>query len=239
MFFKLTLRHRNVWRKSGIIEGDGRLRNKLVLVLFGFVLALFLVACGKSNEEKVNTIVEAEADEPAETEIEVGNQTEEVDESAKDSYTIGLTPEEFKTNFNESAEKRQLEMTIDAYEWEEVEDGFRVAELFEDGDVYIFALIDGDNEELKSVLLEVYGGDSRQVIFDMMKAMIESINPEHTEDLDGIMAELDLIDPEKAGEDREVVTERNGLKYLFRDDVDNYIEFAIAHEDDGDLGIDE
>lgn len=217
---------------------DKRLR----ILMLGLVLILGLAACG--NEKKDDSPNKgANSDKGAETitdepEVDEEESEKETDSKLKHGETIGVTMDEFKNRFNENAAKQGLEYKIGDFEWQENIDGTQTTTIELHEDLHISGLLKGDEEELKAVLLEVEGFESRQTSFDLVQVIIESVDKDMTaKEAKGIMENLGLKDPNVDGDDSEQYTDRNGFKYLLMNETSNWLEFGIANENDPDLDL--
>ena len=87
-------------------------------------------------------------------------------------------------------------------------------------------------------MLEVSGHDSRELVFNVIEAVIEATNPSLTaDDLQEIMTELGLTDSAQDGKNEELMYVQGGLKYLLNDEEGNWLEFLVANENDTDFEL--
>lgn len=219
------------------------MKRSLLFLVLGFVLVFSLAACGDSKDSEEQEPEDKNAtleDLPEEIKKEDDEEKESISEPSNEGDTLlGATAEELKEQFNESASNRNLEFAIDEYRWELYESGETMASFHFDDDISLTtAAEEGGSQELRAVLLEVNGHESRELVLDTIEALIESTNLDLTADnLTEIMKELGLTDPNKAGNIEDTVYVHDGLKYLLNEEEDNWVEFAIANENDPDLGV--
>lgn len=213
------------------------MRKSLLFLLLS--IGLVLAGCNDSNEPEEQPVQENEAETPeVETPQEETDLENEEEQVVGKGDTIGLTMEEFKERFNEQASERDIEFKIDSYEWRERDEGVKTAELEFAEDIRLTALGFDKEEELKAVLLEVEGHESRQLTFDLMETVIASSNAELKEnDIQEIMGELGLTDPKVDGDDTQSGATKDGLKYLVNDETLNWLEFVVANVNDADFEL--
>ncbi len=217
------------------------MRKSLLFLLLS--IGVLLAGCNSPNEPEEQPVQENEAetpevetpqDEASQEESDLENEEEKVVEKGD---TIGVTMEEFKERFNKQASERNIEFKVDSYEWRERDEGLQTAELEFAEDIRLTAL-GFEDEELKSVLLEVEGHESRQLTFDLIETLIASSNVELKEnDIQEIMAELGLTDSKVDGDDTQSGATKDGLKYLVNDETLNWLEFVVANVNDADFEL--
>ncbi|MCM3638367.1 hypothetical protein M3152_11720 [Sporosarcina luteola] len=224
------------------------MEKKLQLLIFALVLVLGLAACGNDKGgDSANTTADSETEtkteeaggaDPNAKEDEAGEETAddaEAENNLQNDQTIGLSMDKFKDKFNEHAAAQGLDYKIEKFEWLDQEDGTQTATIELHDDLRINGLSTGEEDELKAILLEVEGFESRQTAFDIVNVIIKSVGNVADEDAKTIMNELGLKDPNEDGNDTETYVDHNGLKYLLINERSNYFEFGIANQNDPDL----
>ena len=220
---------------SGEVISMGKNMKFLMLAL---VLTLGLAACSNSKElekENEDEIESSVSETPAE---KVGKEDEKTESNTENS--IGATAEEFQNRFNEQASNNGLDFKIEEYDWLDYVPGVQQAMFtFDDDDITLTTALEVEvSEELKAVLVEVSGHDSRESVFNFIETVIESANPSLTVgDVQEIMTELGLTDPSQDGQDEELMYVHGGLKYLLNDEEGNWLEFLVANENDTDFEL--
>lgn len=224
------------------------MEKRLQLLIFVLVLVLGLAACGNDKgDDSANTTTDNDTEtttdgtkgaDPNAEKDEAVEETADDAEAGNDlqnDQTIGLSMDEFKAKFNEHAAAQGLDYKIEKFEWLDQEDGTRTATIELHDDLRINGLSTGEEDELKAILLEVEGFESRQTAFDIVNVIIKSVGNVADEDAKMIMNGLGLKDPNEDGNDTETNVDHNGLKYLLINERSNYFEFGIANQNDPDL----
>lgn len=211
--------------------------------MLGLILVFSLAACGNSKDspepkpEDENVTAEKPSEEISKDDDESENDAAH---SIESDNTIGVTAEEFREHFKENVSNRGFEFEVEDYRWsDEYSSGamLSVFDLVEDISL-VAAIEDESSEELKAILLEVDGHESRELALDTIEALIESVSPNLTADeTKEIMYDLGLTDSDRAGNIKEFEYIYRGLSYLLNDEEGNWIEFAIANEKDTDFGV--
>ncbi|WP_313428571.1 hypothetical protein [Siminovitchia terrae] len=219
------------------------MKKRMAVLLLSLFFVFGLAACG-NNESDNKTPVTAE--NSAEKTNDNNDNNDKKDEGQKEQTAktelkeeqIGMTMDEFKTRYNEKVPSDdQIDFQMGDYNWDKKDDGISTAG-FEFGEDYVITgMANTGNEELKAVLLEVKGGDStRQTAFDLIRAIMRSSNPElTTENIDELMKDLGLTNPDGDGNNTVSQTARDGLKYLVNDERSHWLEFVVANETDTDF----
>ncbi len=219
------------------------MKSRMTVLLLSLFVVLGLAACG-NNESDTDTNETPAAAENTEKKMDdnkdkkAEGQEEQTEKVELKDEQIGLTMDEFKARFNEKAPSGgDVDFKMGDYSWRDRDKGLSTAGFDFSEDYAVTAMAKTGNEELKAVLLEVKGGDStRQTAFDLIRAIMESSNPELTkEDIDGLMKDLNLTNPDGDGDDTVSQTARDGLKYLVNDESSHWLEFVVANETDTDF----
>ena len=216
------------------------MRKNVKILLLALILLLSLAACSDSKEpEKDNEIETPVSEKPSEKVEEDEKPESNTESSIEGDNSIGATAEEFKERFNEHVSNNNLEFTIDDYEWVDYQSNAQLASFEFDEDITLTAALENESsEELKTVLLEVSGHDSRELVFNVIETVIEATNPSLTaDDLQEIMTELGLTDSAQDGKNEELMYVQGGLKYLLNDEEGNWLEFLVANENDTDFEL--
>ena len=217
------------------------MKRSLLFLVLGIVLVFSLAACGdsKDSEEPKPEDKSVVSETPPEEIEEVDEAESGSERSIEGDDTIGATTEEFRERFNENVSNRGFEFEMEDYRWNEYASGATMASFdFVDDISLTTAIADESSEGLKAILLEVDGHESRELTLDIIEALIESVSPDLSADeTKDIMQKLGLTDPDRAGSIKEFEYVHGGLNYMLNDEEGNYVEFAIANENDTDFGV--
>lgn len=215
-------------------------------ILIGLMMVFALAACSndKDNEETsapknetpaVAAEESANENEVNEEEKEKAEDEEDENELADDE-SIGVTMEEFTKVFNEKSAEANLDFTIGDMEWEDTEQGLKATTIELHEDIHLNGLVKEDGGDLKAILLEVGGYESREQTIGLVQAIIESANPNVSDaETKGLLKELGLSDPKQDGDDSEKFIDKNGLQYLLSNESGNWLEFMIGNQNDPDI----
>lgn len=213
----------------------------MIWLCFGGLLALTLAACGNTppnDDESTDAPIENHEDLTNEADIDEDDAEvaeEDSEEQVGQSYTLALHEDDFIKKYSEYVDTYDLGMKMPDSIPTNHGNGFISTEVFLalESSVYTSATPEG---ELVYVLLDSYKLESRQNIFNAIKAMILAVNNDFTEDEAAeIMADLGLTDAEDTGEEREVFETVDQFSYLLDVASNGSVEFGIIHKDDPEL----
>jgi len=214
-----------------------------------------MAACGNDEADKGNnkreTVSETAADKVDDTESaeETADSEEKPEEgttegdalagtvepdSAMTDKQIGLTAEEFQTNFNHFAEEEGIEERMDSVEWKTSGSGgdHQIVDLQFDEDRRMQLLAQKGDDAARAVMFSTYG--DRDAAIPLIRALIRTMEPSASpEEVDSWMDELKLNGP--VDEDNEyhfATTERYNL---MTEDGSGFVQFVIGNVKDPEI----
>ncbi|GKV68593.1 hypothetical protein NCCP2716_10910 [Sporosarcina sp. NCCP-2716] len=228
---------------------------KWIALLLGACLMALLAACGNGEAEKENdkndTVSETAKDEADDTESAEGtaDSEEKAEEgategdapagtvepdSAMSEMQLGLTAEEFQTNFNHFAEEEGIEERMDPVEWKSSGSGgdHQIVDVQFDEDRRMQLLAKKGDDAARAVMFSTYS--DRDAAIPLIRVLIRAVEPSASpEEVDSWMDELKLNGP--ADEDNEYHFTTTERYHLMTEDGSGFVQFVIGNAEDPEI----